>query len=269
MKFQDYEFHRLLRCTACQLVFQAPEAADAALEMIPQIYDDAWVEFRDQASLQTFLEHAVFQSTLLGMFRTSAGNLLEIGSGTGEFAYMAQSAGWHVTGVEPSAAACRYARSQFGLELVNAPWRFDLPQAEQRYDAIAFWHVLEHIADPICFLRGLAGLLSDDGLLLFAVPNLRSLTNAICREGSPLFTERDHLFHFAPSHIERLLDLAGLAPLTLFSRQEPARMETDLTLGRRYASGFENVGTVQALGLLSNLQGRLEGHELFCVARRT
>ena len=265
--YHAYASHRLLRCTICQLVFQESSRREKSAALIPQIYNQTWVDERRAQSINTFLQHALFGVNLLGMFVPRPGLLLEIGSGTGEFAYMARCAGWNVVGVEPSEAACRYASSEFGLDLIHSIWSEELPEASIRYDAIAFWHVLEHIAEPVAFLREMAGMLAPGGRVLFSVPNLRSLTNAIMGVDSPLLLEVDHLFHFAVPHVLKMLNLAELEPTSIFSRQEPTRMETDVALGATMSGEFAAMGVHQKLGLLANLQAHHEGHEIVCVAR--
>src|SRR4051794_9433644 len=43
--------------------------------------------------------------------------------------------------------------------------------ATRRYDVITMWHVLEHLRDPVTAASKIGGLLSDNGIVVIAVPN--------------------------------------------------------------------------------------------------
>ncbi|MDD2400600.1 MAG: hypothetical protein PHI90_08095 [Clostridia bacterium] len=78
---------------------------------------------RDKYVQNTFLQHSTFNTMLLNIFAPQKGELLEIGAGTGEFLYMAQSAGWNVTGIEPSTPSCSYALEKYKINLINSVWK--------------------------------------------------------------------------------------------------------------------------------------------------
>ncbi len=48
-------------------------------------------------------------------------------------------------------------------------------QAEKKYDNIVLGHVLEHVDNPVEILKVVGSWLNDDGRILAAVPNSRSL----------------------------------------------------------------------------------------------
>jgi SAM-dependent methyltransferase len=262
----EYPAFRLLRCETCALLFRERGPGIDTAQLIQETYDDQWVQMRHQWAASTFQEHALFQVTLLGSVRPERGLLLEIGSGTGEFAYLARQAGWDVVGVEPSANACRYAQARYNLELVNAVWSPELLPADLRFDAICFWHVLEHIPDPVAFLQDVKSRLAEGGLVLFAVPNRESFTNEIWGAESPLLTEADHLCHYSAQNLRLLLAKAGLEPVQLFSREEPARLKQDIAAWEQRTGEKFQAPLHETLGLLVRLQADFQGHELFCVA---
>jgi 2-polyprenyl-3-methyl-5-hydroxy-6-metoxy-1,4-benzoquinol methylase len=263
-----YPSFRLLECEACHLLFRERSVGIDTGALVREIYDDGWVQMRQQAAPQTFVQHALFHTTLLTSVRPNRGLLLEIGAGTGEFAYLARQAGWDVVAVEPSTNASRYAASQYGLDLVNAPWQADLLPADLRFDAICFWHVLEHIAAPVEFLAYVAGRLAPEGVVLFAVPNLDSFTNQVMGAESLLLAEVDHLFHYKAETLRLLLEQAGLEPIQLFTREEPTRLQQDVAAWEARTGEKMAAPLHQHLGLLVRLQADGNGHELVCVAKR-
>lgn len=72
------------------------------------------------------------------------------------------------------------------------------------FNLISMVHVLEHITNPVPYLRRLGGLLSVSGRLLIEVPNLRRNPYDL-----PIF---DHCSHFTASSLQGLLTRAGLQP---------------------------------------------------------
>lgn len=263
-----YPAFRLLECQSCGLLFRERGAGLPTAELIEEIYNADWVQMRHQAAGATFMQHAVYHTTLLTGVKPDRGLLLEIGAGTGEFSYLARQAGWDVVAVEPSANACQYAASQYGLELVNAIYHPELLPSDLYFDAICAWHVLEHIPEPVAFLTDLAGRLAPKGLLLVAVPNLDSFTNQVHGANSPLLIEPDHLCHYSAKSLSQLMAKAGLVPVQLFTRQEPTRMQQDIAAWEANTGEQIALQPHQRLGLLARLQADGHGHELLCLAKK-
>ncbi|MGU3495334.1 class I SAM-dependent methyltransferase [Xanthobacteraceae bacterium A53D] len=71
-----------------------------------------------------------------------------------------------------------------------------------RFDAVMSHFVLEHVADPVPFLKVLRDLLTDDGRLLISVPD------AIANPGDMIVA--DHLNHFTAPSLARAFAEAGL-----------------------------------------------------------
>jgi 2-polyprenyl-3-methyl-5-hydroxy-6-metoxy-1,4-benzoquinol methylase len=270
--FHDFGSYKLLRCEACGLLFQASARTTDIAGLISSTYGPSWIQMRDQYLQDTFLGHAKFNNLLLEIFSPAKGRLLEIGSGTGEFLFMAREAGWEVTGFEPGADACRYAKDKFGLDLQCRVWDGADPAGQvpsvagddRGYDAVAFWHVLEHIAEPTPFLKSAAARLKPDGLLFFSFPNNDSLTNQVYGSSSPLYLEADHLMHYNRHNLTLLLKKAGLEAVVMFTRQEYQGLEAVCkALTRESEMPFERV-----MGISARLQSEFKGFGPVCVARK-
>jgi SAM-dependent methyltransferase len=75
------------------------------------------------------------------------------------------------------------------------------------FDLITAHFVIEHVADPVGVLRGLARCLRPKGRLFFTVPD------PVGNPGDMLVA--DHLNHFVVSSLHRLLTLSGLRPISI------------------------------------------------------
>lgn len=134
-------------------------------------------------------------------------NILDFGSGSGEFLDVAAKAGHRVLGVEPGSDYAAFARRAYGVDVIVAPWQdLDLPAGS--FDLITANHVIEHLREPVDALRALAGLLAPGGAIYVAVPN-------VLAKSGPAF-ER---FHFAHVH--------NFTPDTLLWAGERAGLELD------------------------------------------
>lgn len=264
----DYPTFRLLECQSCGLLFRERGAGLPTAELIEETYDEAWVQKRHQAAAMKLQGDALFQTTLLTTAKPGRGLLLEVGAGTGEFAYLARQAGWDVVAFEPSANSCQYVANQYGLELIHGPWSDAVLPPHLLFDAICFWHVLEHLPEPEQFLKEMAGRLAPEGLILFAVPNLNSFTNQVMGAESRLLSRPDHLFHYTAETLRLLLAKAGLAPVQLFTRQDPGRLAFDIAAWEERTGEQMGLPLHQQLGLLARLQADGNGFELVCVARK-
>lgn len=106
------------------------------------------------------------------------GKLLDVGCAMGVFLDLAQKRGWKVQGVELSAYASQYAREKFGLTVHNGTLEgAAFPDAS--FDAVTAWDVLEHLADPVSFLKEVKRVLKPGGLVFVETVHYKSLANAV------------------------------------------------------------------------------------------
>ena len=151
----------------------------------------------------------------LKRLKSTPGRLLDFGSGTGDFLWAAQRAGWSVAGVEPNEGARfkglkKGVRAMAGLD--------ELPG--QPFDIISLWHVLEHLPDPGEIIGSLGERLKPNGYLIIAVPNYRSFDARHYGSFWAAYDTPRHLWHFTKSSMEALLQskgfqLAGKKPIWL------------------------------------------------------
>src|SRR3954465_7711114 len=106
----------------------------------------------------------------------AGGSVLDIGCSTGGFLYQLTNhwpCQYNVTGMDVSGAALEYASSK-GISVIAAPF-LTHDFAGKKFDAVMFWAVLEHLAEPGLYLARAADLLMPGGHCFLLVPNARSL----------------------------------------------------------------------------------------------
>lgn len=264
--FHKYDRFTLLVCCNCDLVFQPQINKLKAAGFVPEIYNADWVAMRDQFMRNTFMQNTNFNMLLINIFSGKQGNLLEIGCGTGEFLFLARESGWNVSGFEPSSIACAYAKQKFGLNLINTFWSPYYPGMSQVFDAVVFWHVLEHIPNPVTFLEEVKTVLKPSGLLFFSVPNQKSYKNTIYGNTCPIYTEPDHFFHYSAGNLSLLVERASLKAITIFSREDPLELAIDIDDNRQKPNAPASRTFEELMALMARMQSNFKGRELFCVA---
>lgn len=265
--FYKYDNFTLLHCQKCDLIFRE-DYHSVTKDLITEVYDENWITMREKYTKNIFLEHASFNITLLNIFTPKKGELLEIGAGTGEFLYLAQAAGWNVTGFEPSLPTCSYVQEKYNIKLINSLWDKSKLTDDCMFDIITFWHVLEHLAQPLQFLEEVASVLSPQGLIFFSIPNKNSFTNKIYGYSSPLYLEADHLFHYSLKSLITLIKQTPLEALALFSREEVCRLFQDLKAHEELSKSWQSPTFPEMMALQAQLQSKFAGHEIFCIARK-
>lgn len=130
----------------------------------------------------------------------AGGAILDFGAGFGYIARGLAAHGYRVTVLEKSANAVA-SMQQAGMRVVDS---LDALQQE-RFDAIALWHVLEHIDHPLEALQSLRRLLNPGGSFLIAVPNAGGLFARVSFEHW-IWTLPWHLHYFTRLSLQRLLE---------------------------------------------------------------
>lgn len=148
------------------------------------------------------------------------GKLLDIGCNIGMFLDCARSDGFEVAGVELNRSCAEYARSTYGLD-VRATYLEQAGFDADSFDVVTMFDVLEHVTDMERILAEVRRILKPGGLLVVQSPNLASVMAETARSGWSWLTPPDHLYHFTPGSLSRLLTCSGYV-VTLLKTWEPA-----------------------------------------------
>ena len=150
------------------------------------------------------------------------GKLLEIGCSYGFFLEAARREGWNVEGIELDEDAARHGREELGLKVFSGTLESVLARLEPPYEAIATFHVIEHVADPIRFLKYCRELLGEKGVLIMKTPNVASWIAK--RTGScwQWLSAPAHIHLFSPAALELTLAKSGFRVEKIWSRRGDA-----------------------------------------------
>lgn len=135
-------------------------------------------------------------------------SVLEIGCGGCVFLERLKEHGYQVTGVDPSPFAVEAGRSK-GIEVIQD--FFPVPNFDCSPDLIFQVDVLEHIEDPVAFLRSQAECIDDDGLIIVNVPDC---TRSI-EMGDISMALHQHVNMFDSISLSNVFTAAGLEVMKL------------------------------------------------------
>ena len=165
----------LVRCRSCGMVYANP--IEEAL-VSGEFYDGLAAPFylspdkleSDYAPVRFLRELKLFRRFC------ASGNVLDVGCSTGAFLFSLKQrfgTNYQVVGVDVAGPALDYAEARGTPVIRESFLTFKAP--DKPFDAITFWAVLEHLADPRAFLSWAIDLLRPGGLCFILVPNFRSL----------------------------------------------------------------------------------------------
>lgn len=141
--------------------------------------------------------------------------ILEIGCGSGFMLYPLRDAGHECVAVEPSGVFADYIQKQ-GLECHSS-----LADVQGKFDLILHYYVMEHLANPVGFLKQQIRMLRPSGHILFEVPNVNDALMTIYKipEYDRFIWQIAHRWYFSAKSLANVLDLVPGKPSIHFDQR--------------------------------------------------
>lgn len=199
----------LRECNGCGLLFNSPRIADLEL-----LYTETYYVFQEseiERYNRAFAQMRRHLDPKLGLHGKPL-HILEVGSAMGHLIHILQDFGHKAKGIELSASASERAVNHFGADVFNGSieqYVSEITYGKMQYDVVWCNDVLEHVPDPVRFVKSCAKILKPGGRLILDTPN--GGAQAV-REEKPNWIGYNpyHIYLFSPENIELLLDKAGL-----------------------------------------------------------
>jgi SAM-dependent methyltransferase len=206
-KAMDVGAWRLLRCESCNIIFTSPRYTREALSHLyeSEYYEGAEAYFASQSASPVH-DQLVVARLASRYVRSASPSSIDIGTGCGRQVAAFTALGFRAEGTEPSQLACEVANRN-GRNIKNAAIE-TLPS--EAWDCVTAIHVLEHIPEPLDFVRHLARIAAPNGVVIIEVPNFDSKASRRLGAKWTALYPSTHLFQFTPRTLSDVCRRAGL-----------------------------------------------------------
>ncbi|HXK35915.1 MAG: Methyltransferase type 12 [Parcubacteria group bacterium GW2011_GWA1_47_10] len=208
--FLRHQNYQLFECKQCGLV--SPNI-DLAKVDGQELYDDPvcvadtkrevldTYEYRKKTYAPERLKYLLEKTGL----RPRSLRLLDIGCGPGYFLSHLKDQNIRAKGLELADFLIKICQAK-GLQVEKA----DLDKEPDRaYNAITMFDVLEHIANPLPFMRNVHKKLRPGGYVLAYIPNIHSLAFHLMRDQQNTLQPFQHLCFYDPASLSHLAKKTG------------------------------------------------------------
>lgn len=235
------------RCGTCRLVYvdRVPSAQE-----FEELYGSYYRP--DNLAVPAFLRERARQILAPFAAYRQTGRFLDVGYGAGLFLEIAQAQGWECWGQEVAPEAVRAGRER-GWTIVQGDL-LDVQLPKGTFDVVCFTEVLEHLVEPVAYLKAIFHLLRPGGVLYATTPNSDAITSRLKKTDWSIFTPPEHIQVFNPPSLRRLcrrlgygeirIKTEGLNPAELRKppaasggAAQPHRNQTGFELNERLESG--------------------------------
>jgi 2-polyprenyl-3-methyl-5-hydroxy-6-metoxy-1,4-benzoquinol methylase len=198
--------HRVEGCVDCGFRLLNPQPANDELRDVrvaDSLVSDAPMESPiNRATARAYLQQIARYGAVRG------GRLLEIGCGPGDFLDEAAREGYELTAVELSPSAASRARARVPSATVHCDRLENIALPPGSFDVCVLCDVLEHVREPVEFVRKVQRLLRPGGVLFLATPTLDSWTARLLGRRWSAY-KSEHLSYFNTQTIQNILYDAG------------------------------------------------------------
>lgn len=221
-------------CRKCFVQFMNPVYSDSYLDdyyskYIPPEYS------QDVIDEQRFMANDNLQ--LIEKVLGKTGRMLDFGCGNGEHVYTAMQRGWNVVGYDVDCHTVNTISHKYSFESLCGPFE-EIDWRNETFDLVYTNQVIEHLKHPVKTLETLNRIIKPGGLLLVAVPNIRSLSRRIKfffekiglrrRNIGKYYDSDHHVFYYDKKSIGSLLKVSGYRVLYIYNSKKPRLKQNPL-----------------------------------------
>ena len=204
------DFYEALQCKRCKMISINPPPTEEGLTK----FYSGYLKFRlNNKKAQVLLEqrkktYQVDHSWITKF--VDHGEVLDVGCGGGHFLSTFDSDKWNRLGIDIENEDAEFARKQYDIDVKVG--FFPKVPLERRFDLVIMRGVIEHIRDPIQYLKKCSEIIKTGGFLFItATPSGDSFAFNVYREKWHLFTPPEHLHFFTVRLLTKKLEEFGFS----------------------------------------------------------
>jgi 2-polyprenyl-3-methyl-5-hydroxy-6-metoxy-1,4-benzoquinol methylase len=199
----------IVRCLGCGVRRRMPGIEDE--------YEEKYHEpYREQGNAIHPHQLSHFSDLMMARLRNfyqKDATFLDVGCSTGRVLRLAKTMGFQVTGLDYSKWATEHCR-ELGFDTRQGSLIGQWERSEV-FDVIHCSHTIEHVPDPIAYLKEAHRLLKPGGHLMLAFPNYASLPRMLLQKNWGTWCLDSHLWQFTATQMRRLLKENGFEVLSV------------------------------------------------------
>jgi len=198
----------VFQCRQCGLVqLNSKEHAtihDYSMSKMHDSYPISLTDWRTDCTVDDQRRYNMFRGIIKGK------KLLELGSGCCGFLELCSAVATKTVGIEPEKRVLTEYSKNTNYDLFGSLEDID---EHDKFDIIVMFHVIEHLEDPIKYLKNLVRFLNPNGRIIVECPNVNdALLNLFhVKAFSEAYFWSQHLYYFSRNDIKRLTQQAGLS----------------------------------------------------------
>lgn len=194
------------KCLNCGTEFIWPQPSLNELNGIYQKeYYKSWGFESDNNVVASLKKTSAFKYLEIIKKYKENGKFLDIGCAFGFFLEIADKNGYDTYGVELSPYSSKIAKDKFGTKIFNG----QLEEAKfpnQYFDIISMIDLLEHISEPLNFMKEVKRILKSDGIIVIITPNTSSFSRKLLGSKNWFHYKLEHLFYFNKKSLSFLME---------------------------------------------------------------
>jgi SAM-dependent methyltransferase len=209
----EHEPYRVARCVECGFYYLYPRLIESAMQEIyreSSYYEGGACGYADSSyTVQEFALRATFKRLLQNLAKRglTGGDLLEIGCGYGYLLDEARSFFGRRVGTDFSPEGAEIARATGAEVFIGG---IEQVPSEAKFDCVIGTQLIEHVYEPLSFVKRLAGHTKSGGHIILATPDIGGVLRKAMGHRWPSFKVPEHVLYFDYSTLSSLMRRADL-----------------------------------------------------------
>jgi len=204
----------VFKCKSCGLVFLEPKELDFK-DYYNKEYRKLYTPVIGKAlsSKQVFDIYLPFQQKRIDEIKeilNKGMRVLEIGCSAGFFLYALKNHVKECVGIEFNKEDAKFVNEELGIKVyTESIENTGIPQ--NYFDIVIMHFVLEHLNDPIKFLKTISKYLKDSGYIYIKVPNIQDSLLSVyhVKAYSDFWFREPHIYYFSSKTLLKVVGEAG------------------------------------------------------------
>lgn len=204
--FCEKSGYSISKCAQCSGVFVSPLPSR---ETLTAFYENYYKTPQYQNKLDSKIRRATKRIGLLG--NPAGKRFIDVGCNVGFAVEAARRLGYQAKGIEVNSKAIAMGRSLFPEADLACEDLFQVDPAT-KFDVVYCSEVIEHVLEPLAFIRAIRGIMADNAILYITTPDAGHWSVSQTPAGFAQWSNvrpPEHLFYFNRTSLGRLLQANG------------------------------------------------------------